>query len=145
MTTSAHRPGPQLSARAVDARVTDDELQVWLEDGRRVAVPLAWFPHLERATPEQRSSWRLIGRGVGINWPDLDEDISVENLLGGDRDLLTYRDETVRRAEAKRGARRGTGRGKPVNNRGMGRPASMLPTPPGAAPGHGTGIDDEGL
>jgi Protein of unknown function (DUF2442) len=92
MSTSARnvRLGPKLSARAVDVRTSDTDLAVRLEDGRTVAVPLAWFPRLERATPEQRKKWRLIGRGVGIHWPDIDEDISVENLLGADGELLMY-------------------------------------------------------
>lgn len=59
----------------------DDHLRVVLADGREVSVPLAWFPRLRTATPEQRAHWRLLGRGVGIHWPDLDEDISVQALL----------------------------------------------------------------
>jgi hypothetical protein len=66
----------------------DDYLTVRLEDGRRIAVPTAWFPRLARATDEQRSNWRLIGRGVGIHWPDIDEDISVENLLRTEHPIL---------------------------------------------------------
>jgi hypothetical protein len=50
-----------------------------------VAVPLAWFPRLAHGTPAERANWRLIGGGVGIHWPDLDEDISVESLLAGRR------------------------------------------------------------
>ena len=53
-------------------------------------MPLAWFPRLAAASPEQRDHWKLIGRGVGIHWPDVDEDISVENLLASDGELLTY-------------------------------------------------------
>ena len=51
-----------------------------LVDGRRVSAPLAWFPRL-RATPKQRGNWRLIGRGIGIHWDDVDEDIAVRTLL----------------------------------------------------------------
>jgi hypothetical protein len=68
-------------ADAVDVTCTDDEIIVSLVDGRRVAAPLEWFPRLLRATPEQRKNWSLIGRGVGIHWPDVDEDISVRSLL----------------------------------------------------------------
>lgn len=68
-------------ADAVDVSCTDDELIVTLVDGRRVSAPLAWFPRLLRATATQRKNWRLIGRGVGIHWPDVDEDISVKSLL----------------------------------------------------------------
>jgi hypothetical protein len=91
MTTSAHRSGPTLNARAVDVYVDEETLQVLLEDGRRVFAPLVWFPRLAAATPGQWKNWRLIGRGVGIHWPDLDEDVSVENLLGTEGELLTDR------------------------------------------------------
>ena len=66
---------------AVDVAVTSDALHVVLADGREVSAPLAWFPRLTQATDAQRGHWRLIGRGIGIHWPDLDEDISVESLL----------------------------------------------------------------
>jgi len=77
MSTLASKP----VADAVDVECTDDELIVTLVDGRRVSAPLAWFPRLLRATPKQRANWRLIGRGVGILWDDVDEDISVHSLL----------------------------------------------------------------
>ena len=77
MSTLASKP----VADAVDVECTDDELIVTLVDGRRVSAPLAWFPRLLRATPKQRANWRLIGRGVGIHWKDVDEDISVRSLL----------------------------------------------------------------
>jgi len=57
-------------------------LVVHLEDGRSLSVPLEWFPKLRDARPEQRGNWRLVGQGIGINWPDLDEDLSVGALLG---------------------------------------------------------------
>jgi len=68
---------------AQNVQVTDDALIVDLSDGRTVSVPLAWFPRLLHGTPEERNKWRLIGEGEGIHWPDLDEDISVENLIVG--------------------------------------------------------------
>ena len=71
----------KLDATAVDVSVMDDRLVVILADGREVATPLAWFPRLLEATPEQRRNWRFIGRGHGIHWPDVDEDISVASLL----------------------------------------------------------------
>jgi len=52
-----------------------------MADGRELSVPLEWFPRLRDATSEQRQHWRFIGRGKGIHWPDVDEDISVESLL----------------------------------------------------------------
>ena len=74
-----------LAARGVDVKVTDDELTVQLEDGRTLAVPLVWYPRLLHGTKRERARWRFIGRGVGIHWPSLDEDISVEGLLAGRR------------------------------------------------------------
>ena len=69
--------------RAQKVVVTDDLLTIELSDGRSVSVPLAWFPRLVHGTPQERGNWRLIGNSEGIHWPDLDEDISVENLLLG--------------------------------------------------------------
>ena len=66
---------------AVDVTVLDDRLVVLLADGRELATPLAWIPRLLKATSEQRRNWRFIGRGHGIHWPDIDEDISVASLL----------------------------------------------------------------
>jgi uncharacterized protein DUF2442 len=80
MTTSGLEVG---AARALGADVTDDALTVDLADGRTISVPLAWYPRLLNGTPRERQSWRLIGLGEGIHWPDLDEDISVENLVLG--------------------------------------------------------------
>jgi hypothetical protein len=68
---------------AETVKITDDTLGVELRDGRTILVPLAWFPRLLHATKEERNNWRLIGQGQGIHWEDLDEDISVENLLAG--------------------------------------------------------------
>lgn len=68
---------------AMDVLVTDDTLSVELEDGRTLSTPLVWYPRLAHGTSEERRNWRLIGRGEGIHWPDLDEDISVENLISG--------------------------------------------------------------
>ncbi len=66
---------------AVDVRFSDDALHVQLSDGREVSVPLEWFPRLRDATTEQRANWRLIARGIGIHWEDVDEDIAVTTLL----------------------------------------------------------------
>jgi hypothetical protein len=67
---------------AVEVEVSDTMLRIVLNDGRELAAPLAWFPRLRDATLEQRRHWELIGRGHGIHWPDVDEDVSVRVLLG---------------------------------------------------------------
>lgn len=66
---------------AVDVHADDALIRITLADGRELAAPLEWFPRLRDATPEQRNHWRLIGRGQGVHWPDVDEDISVASLL----------------------------------------------------------------
>ena len=66
---------------AVEVSCSDVGLRVVLADGREVVAPLEWFPRLRDASPEQRANWRPIGGGVGIHWPDLDEDIAVAGLL----------------------------------------------------------------
>jgi hypothetical protein len=63
--------------------VTEDTLAVELSDGRSISVPLAWYPRLVHAMPQERDNWELIGNDRGIYWPDLDEDISIEGLLAG--------------------------------------------------------------
>lgn len=68
---------------AQGVEVTEDTLTVELADGRSISVPLAWYPRLAHATPDERRNWQLIGGGEGVHWPDLDEDISVEGLLAG--------------------------------------------------------------
>ncbi|OHB67484.1 MAG: hypothetical protein A2Y77_05795, partial [Planctomycetes bacterium RBG_13_62_9] len=70
-------------AKALDVNITDDTLTVDLADGRTLSVPLAWYPRLLHGTPEERRNWRLIGDGLGIHWPDLDEDIGIDGLLLG--------------------------------------------------------------
>lgn len=66
-------------------------LTVELDDGRIISAPISWFPRLQHGTAKERGFWRLIGSGRGIHWPDLDEDISVENLLTGKRSRETER------------------------------------------------------
>jgi hypothetical protein len=68
-------------ARAVT--VTEDALLVDLDDGRQVSAPLDWYPRLLYGSPEERANWRFLGRGNGIHWVDLDEDIAIDDLLAG--------------------------------------------------------------
>jgi hypothetical protein len=72
---------PRIEPLAIEVTVDADHLRVVLADGREIAVPLEWFPNLRKATMRQRRNWRLIGGGVGIHWPDTDDDVIVEDLL----------------------------------------------------------------
>lgn len=69
--------------RAQNIVVTDDSITADLTDERTISAPLAWYPRLLHDKPDERNNWRLIGKGDGIHWPDLDEDIRVENLVMG--------------------------------------------------------------
>jgi hypothetical protein len=69
--------------KAESVKITSDSLNVDLSDGRSISVPLEWFPRLIHATAAERKNWRLIGKGHGIHWEGVDEDISVEGLLAG--------------------------------------------------------------
>lgn len=74
-------PRPRTAVFATSAHCDDEMLHVELSDGREISVPLEWFPRLRDAAPEQRENWELIGPGIGLHWPDVDEDISVRFLL----------------------------------------------------------------
>ncbi len=73
----------EANPRAQDVSLSEDELTVALADGRRISVPLAWYPRLLHASPAQRANWELLGDGEGIHWPDVDEDLSVAGILRG--------------------------------------------------------------
>ncbi len=81
MSVSEDRTGERV--RHVEC--TDDTLVVDLVDGRSISVPLAWYPRLLTATPEQRANWKIAAGGFGIHWPEIDEDLSTEGLLRGAR------------------------------------------------------------
>jgi Protein of unknown function (DUF2442) len=69
--------------RVRSVRIDDEQLTVDLMDGRSISVPLAWYPRLLDATPDQRRRYEISGGGYGIHWPDVDEDLSTEGLLRG--------------------------------------------------------------
>lgn len=69
--------------RVADVRFDEDRMIVDLMDGRTIAVPLAWYPRLFNATPEQRAKWERSGAGYGLHWEELDEDLSTEGMLRG--------------------------------------------------------------
>ena len=79
MSASELKPGE----RVKDVHFTENAMSVDLLDGRTIVVPLAWYPRLLDASPEQRQKWKLSGAGFGIHWPDIDEDLSTEGLLRG--------------------------------------------------------------
>jgi hypothetical protein len=74
---------PVADERVRDVRTTEDTLSVDLMDGRTISVPLAWYPRLLHASVEARSKWEPCAAGLGIHWPEIDEDLSVEGLLRG--------------------------------------------------------------
>jgi hypothetical protein len=87
---------------ALNVAVTPDTLSVDLSDGRTISVPLGWFPRLLHATSAERKKWRLIGKGEGIHWESIDEDVSVEGLLAGKpsaESQASFRKWLLRRSE----------------------------------------------
>ena len=73
----------QIEPRLLDVRVSEEEIIVFLADGRTVSVPLAWSWRLSEASQKARQNFQIFGDGQGIHWPDVDEDISVAGMLGG--------------------------------------------------------------
>jgi len=113
MTTSSV---PTTTAAAQSVRVTDRALVVELRDGRVVSVPLTWYPRLAEGSPRERRRWELLGPGIGIHWPELDEDISVEGLLAGARSGESATSLNLWRARRRSTTRRT--RGGPARGRG---------------------------
>ncbi len=72
---------PVQESKATKVKVTQSELIIYLADGRQLNVPLIWFPKLLKASQVSRKKYTLIGNGIGIHWPDLDEDLSVKAML----------------------------------------------------------------
>lgn len=68
---------------AIDVSFTKDALHFVLADGREISTPLEWFPRLRDASEKERNNWRLIGKGIGVHWPDIDEDIAISTLMKG--------------------------------------------------------------
>ena len=73
----------QFDDHAIDVTFTESSLRVVLADGREISAPLEWFPRLRDASDTERSNWRLIGNGIGIHWPEIDEDIAIKTLMTG--------------------------------------------------------------
>lgn len=70
-------------AFATKVKIEAEKLNISLKDGREISIPLDWFPKLINASQQERNNFRLIGQGIGIHWPDLDEDLSIAGLLKG--------------------------------------------------------------
>ena len=71
----------KIEPKVIDLSFTSDSINVVLADGREISAPLEWFPILRDANEQQRKNWRLIGKGIGIHWEEIDEDISIKSLL----------------------------------------------------------------
>jgi len=71
----------KIEPKGIDLSFTSDSIKVVLADGREISAPLEWFPRLRDANEQQRKNWRLIGKGIGIHWEEIDEDISIKSLL----------------------------------------------------------------
>jgi len=71
----------KIEPKVIDLSFTSDSINVVLADGREISAPLEWFPRLRDANEQQRKNWRLIGKGIGIHWEEIDEDISIKSLL----------------------------------------------------------------
>ena len=69
--------------RVKNVELTEETICVDLMDGRTIIVPLAWYPRLLNATPEQRANWEICGGGYGLHWEEIDEDLSTEGMLRG--------------------------------------------------------------
>lgn len=85
MIIAAHEESAQRDLKAIKVIIKDNSLAVDLADGRTISIPLAWYPRLLHGKSAELNNWQLISKGKGIHWPDLDEDVSVVNLLSGKR------------------------------------------------------------
>jgi len=75
--------GPKAGEKVTQVSFTKDAIRVDLLDGRTITAPLVWYPRLLHATPAERANWRIAGAGYVIHWPEIDEDLSAQGLLGG--------------------------------------------------------------
>lgn len=71
----------KLDPHAIDVSIDEAAIHLVLADGREISAPLEWFPRLRDASAAQRNNWRLIGKGIGVHWPDIDEDVAVSTLM----------------------------------------------------------------
>ena len=71
----------KIDPHAIDVAIDESAVHFVLADGREISAPLEWFPRLRDATPNQRLNWRLIGKGIGVHWPEIDEDVAVATIM----------------------------------------------------------------
>ena len=71
----------KIDPHAIDVAIDESAVHFVLADGRKISAPLEWFPRLRDATPKQRLNWRLIGKGIGVHWPEIDEDVAVATIM----------------------------------------------------------------
>ncbi len=70
--------------KATDVKIIEDyAIWILLQDGREMTIPISWYPKLSKANKQQLNNFRIIGRGSGIHWEDLDEDLSIKGFLLG--------------------------------------------------------------
>jgi hypothetical protein len=100
------------NARVKDVSTGRGLLTVWLDDGRILSLPLAWYPSLKESSAAERSIWRKCGGGRGIHWPAIDYDLDVEGLLKGARERPSILEFTRRYRTRKRRARAGSSVGR---------------------------------
>lgn len=94
-TVGMNTPKSSIEPAITDVAVSAHLLTVTLNDGRIVSTPVSWYPRLRDATQAQRSNWKIIGSGIGVNWPDVDEDLSLQGMLDGrvSMDLIRERNQ----------------------------------------------------
>ncbi len=81
--TKFRRAYVPVTALAKSVQFDRDMMHVLLTDGRIISVPIRWFPLLRGATPEQRERYEIGGGGISLHWPEIDEDLSIANLMAG--------------------------------------------------------------
>jgi hypothetical protein len=101
MSTLAHK----FDGRVEAVYFTRDSLVVDLLDGRTISAPLAWYPRLLKATPQERAHWKICGGGYGIHWPEIDEDLSIEGLLRGAPAPTVINRKTTRKTTVRKAVR----------------------------------------
>jgi len=83
ITPSEAQTAYKLQPRALNLEISSSEITACLEDGRKLSIPTTWFPRLRKATLQQLKNYRILPDGYHLNWPELDEDISLKVFTDG--------------------------------------------------------------